>query len=307
MADQVSWRWRLAGRLRGLPEFRGRDRLGTLILRGVPPPDGVTRCVIGDGLVFDARLREDGSWVDLFFLQFEAPSLAPILETFLSAGSTFVDVGANIGVYAAWASRRVGATGRVIAFEPVPATREHLERVVADNALENVRVVPKALGAEPGTVMLWLVPKASGLASAVAPADASSARPVEVPLTTLDDELSSVVGPPPALVKIDVEGYELSVLRGAMRTLAAPNGPAVLFETQQELFVRAGERFADVPGWFEDRFGYRLFALLPSGLKPIPPGTPAPLAMNTLALHPERHRAAFERLRRVRFRRNQSC
>lgn len=307
MAGQVSWRWRLAGWLRVLPEFRGRDRLGTIILRAVPPPDGVIRCVIGQGLVFDARMREDGSWIDVFFLQYERPALAPVIEAFLASGSTFVDVGANIGVYTAWASRCVGAEGSVIAIEPVPATREHLEHVVALNSIGNVRVVPKALGAGSGTVNLWVVSHASGLSSAIAPVNESSARTVVVPLSTLDDELSTAGAAPPALVKIDVEGYEMAVLRGAVRTLAAGDGPAVLFETQQDHLARAGERFADIPGWFEDRFGYRLFGLLPSGLQPIARGTTSPPAMNTLAVHPERHKAPFDRLRRLRFRRNQVC
>lgn len=307
MARQVSWRWRFAGWLRTLPDFRGRDRLQSMILSGAAPPAGVVRCVIGREIAFDARMREDGAWLDVFFLQYESPSLAPVLEAFLASGSTFVDVGANVGVYTAWASRCVGAGGRVIAFEPVPATREQLERTVALNALGNVRVVPKALGAAPGTLSLWLLPHASGLSSAVVPADTSSARSIEVETATLDDELTALGAPSPALVKIDVEGYEMEVLRGAVRTLAASDGPAVLFETQSDHLARAGERFADVPGWFEDRFGYRLFSLLPTGLQPITRGTATPPVMNTLALHPDRHKAPFERLRRCEFRRNQTC
>jgi hypothetical protein len=97
------------------------------------------------------------------------------------------------------------------------------------------------------------------------------------------------------------------VLRGAVRTLSADDGPAVLFETEDDLLVRTGVRFADIPAWFEDQFGYRLFALLPSGLQPIARGTTTPPALNTLALHPERHKVPFDRLRRHRFRRNQNC
>jgi FkbM family methyltransferase len=281
--------------------------LGATILRGVPPPAAAIRCRIGRGLAFDARMSEDGSWVDVFFLQYESPALAPVLEAFLASGSTFVDVGANFGVYTAWASRCVGSGGRVIAIEPVPATRKDLEDVLALNSLVNVQVVPKAVGAEPGVANLWVVPHASGLASAVTPADPSSAQRVQVPMSTLDEELSIAGGSTPALLKIDVEGYEMSVLRGAAKTLAASDGPAVLFETQTEFLARAGERFADLPGWFEDRFGYRLFALLPSGLQPIARGAAAPPAMNTLALHPDRHNLPYERLRRLKFRRNQSC
>lgn len=306
MSGDVSLRWRLAGWLRALPEFRGRDRLGTMILRGAIPPEGTTRVTIGPGLLFDARMHEDGSWVDVFFLQYEAPSLAPVLETFLEDGATFVDVGANVGVYTAWGSRCVGSAGRVVAFEPIPALRAHIEHVVGLNALGNVSLVPKALGAEQGVVTLWVVPHASGLTSAIAPSDPAAAQRVDVPMSTLDDELGGTQRPP-TLIKIDVEGYEMAVLQGAARTLASPQGPAVLFETQAEHLARAGVAFADVPGWFESRFGYRLYALLPSGLRPIPPGTREPLAMNTLALHPERHRGPYERLARYRFRRNQSC
>lgn len=304
---QVSLRWRLAGWLRTLPEFRGRDRLGSLILDGAVPPAGETRCVIGHGLVFDARMSEDGSWIDVFFLQYEPPSLAPVLQAFLARGSTFVDVGANVGVYTGWASRLVGETGRVIAFEPLPATRDNLQRVVAGNALGNVRVVPKALGAAPGVVRLWAVPHASGLTSAVPPADPAAATPLDVSMSTLDDELAAAGAPAVALVKIDVEGYEMAVLEGAVRTLASPHAPAVLFETQQDHLARSGVRFADIPAWFEDRFGFRLFALLPSGLQPIPKGTPEPPATNTLALDPSRHGEQLGRLRRLRFRRNQTC
>ena len=212
-----------------------------------------------------------------------------------------------MGVYTGWASRLVGESGRVIAFEPLPATRANLDRVVAGNALVNVRVVPKALGAAPGDVRLWSVPHASGLTSAVAPADATTAMSLDVPMSTLDDELAAAGGPAVALVKIDVEGYEMAVMEGAVRTLSSPQAPAVLFETQQDHLARAGVRFADIPAWFEDRFGYRLFALLPSGLKPIPRGTAEPPATNTLALHPDRHREQLDRLRQLRFRRNQSC
>jgi FkbM family methyltransferase len=311
----VSWRWRLAGQLRALPEFRGRDRLGAAILRGVARPAAPVRCVIGTGaiepaLVFDARMNEDGSWVDLFFLQYETPALTPLLETFVTPGSTFVDVGANIGIYSGWASRLAGPRGRVLAFEPVPATRAHLNAVVALNQLANVEVIPKALGKQPGTLTLWVVPHASGLTSAVPPEAGSAAanlQRVDVPQVTLDDELASRGGPGPSLVKIDVEGYEMAVLEGVTRTLARPDSPAVVFETHGAHLARAGVRFADVPGWFEDQFGYELYGMFPGGLRRISRGTATPPATNTLALHPERHKAGYQRLMRVRFRRNQSC
>lgn len=253
-------------------------------------------------------MNEDGSWVDLFFLQYEVPALTPLLETFVTPGSTFVDVGANIGIYTGWASRLAGPTGRVIAFEPVPATRAYLDAAIAENRLHNVTVVPKALGKGPDTITLWVVPRASGLTSAVPPEDgAAGLEKVEVPQVALDDELAALGAAGPALVKIDVEGYEMAVLDGAGRTLSRPDSPAVVFETHGAHLARAGVRFADVPAWFEDRFGYHLYAMLPGGLRRISRGTESPPATNTLALHPERHKAYYQRLMGIRFRRNQSC
>jgi FkbM family methyltransferase len=256
-------------------------------------------------------MNEDGSWVDLFFLQYETPALTPLLETFVTPGSTFVDVGANIGIYSGWASRLTGPRGHVLAFEPVPATRQHLVKVVELNQLRNVEIIPKALGTGPGIVTLWVVPNASGLTSAVPPEagspGASGLQRIDVPQVTLDDELAARSLAPPSLVKIDVEGYEMAVLEGAVRTLAGPQPPAVVFETHGAHLARAGVRFADIPGWFEDRFGYELYGMLPGGLKRIARGTPSPPATNTLALHRERHKADYQRLMHVRFRRNQSC
>jgi FkbM family methyltransferase len=304
---RISWRWRLAGRLRALPEFRGRDRLTAALLGHGLPPDGTHRCVIGPGLVFDARFRDDGSWVDVFFLQYEEPALVPILKAFLRPGGTFVDVGANIGVYTGWAARLVGRDGRVHAFEPAPVTRHALCRMVDANRLDNVRVVPVAVGASAGCITLYLVQGASGLTSAVPPSIDGGTTRVEVPMTTLDAYAEKARTGTVSLVKIDVEGYEIEVLKGATALLGSDSGPAVVFETQANHLERAGVRFGDLPAWLEDQLGYGLFALLPSGLRRVPRGTSVPPSTNALAVHPKRHAWALERLGRRRFRRNQSC
>ena len=98
-----SLRWMLAGQLRRVPEFRGRDRISLMLIGGIPAPDGVHKGVFGPGLRYEARYRDDGSLSDLFLLQYEAPSLAPILEAVLRPGMVFFDVGANIGIYTGWA------------------------------------------------------------------------------------------------------------------------------------------------------------------------------------------------------------
>jgi FkbM family methyltransferase len=311
--EAIPLRWRLAGMLRRLPEFRGRDRLTIMVLGGTPPPDGIHRGVFGPGLRFEARFRDDGSFVDLYFLQFEPPSLVPVLEEALDEGGVFFDVGANIGIYAAWAAKLVGPSGVVHAYEPVPATRAELERFLSLNDLRNVRIVSAALGAAEGSLTLYVVPGASGLSSAVARPQESrvggNAVPsvdVRVSMSTLDAQTSGPGAPKPDLVKIDVEGYEFDVIRGARALLRGDKKPAILFESREE-HLPAGTGFREIATWLEREAGYVLFALLPEGLKALTIDGGGLLSSNTIALHPVEHARLRERLSRRRFRRNQTC
>jgi len=76
------------------------------------------------------------------------------LEVFLGNGGVFVDVGANVGLYALWAARRVGPAGRVLAIEPHPAMADRLRFNIAANGAERVSVVQSAVGEEVGTATL---------------------------------------------------------------------------------------------------------------------------------------------------------
>ena len=88
--NQIPWRWRLAGLVRSLPEVRGNDRLISLVLSDSLPPDGVHEGNFGPDLQYKFRYRDDGSLVEFFFLQYREPVLAPILETALEPGDTFL-------------------------------------------------------------------------------------------------------------------------------------------------------------------------------------------------------------------------
>lgn len=261
--------------------------------------------MFGPSLRYEVRASDDLTQRELFFLQYQAPALAPVLEAVLTDGSTFYDVGANIGVYALWASRLVGPRGAVHAFEPVPATRAILLDLIALNYAHNIRVVPNAVSAEDvGTLRLYTVPEASALASATNMHSARRREMITVPQTSLDAYAESTEAPLPQLVKIDVEGFEFDVIRGAIRLLTGISPPVVVFESQS---LEGVSRFAQIAGWLDARTGYRLFGLLPRGLVPIARDSLAPLSLNTIALHPDRHADVQERLRLRRFRRNQNC
>lgn len=103
----------------------------------------------------------------------------------LQEGDVFLDVGANIGWYTVLASPRVGAGGKVIAFEPDPANAAMLRRNVEANGLTNVVVEEKALSNEPGKLKLFLDRKNLGRHSVVLQYDDKDY--VEVETLRLDD------------------------------------------------------------------------------------------------------------------------
>ena len=130
--------------------------------------------------------------------------------TVLRDGDRSIDAGANIGHLTLVASRRVGSSGEVIAIEAHPQVFGYLEANVALNRVGNVQAIHCALGAESGEVAF--TSRRSDDQNYI-----SADGAVRVPMRTLDD----VVEPGPIrLLKLDVEGYELPVLRGAQQTLS---------------------------------------------------------------------------------------
>lgn len=139
-------------------------------------------------------------------------------------GDVVIEAGANAGAYAVLFGQWVGPSGRVYAFEPDPRAFAALADHVALNGVAD-RVVPigAAVVEQPGNVRLQLAPS-SGL-SRVAGTRDDVTESVDVDGVSID-EFCARLNITPALLKIDVEGAELGVLRGARRTIAAA-GPAL--------------------------------------------------------------------------------
>jgi FkbM family methyltransferase len=142
---------------------------------------------------------------------------------YLRPGDHFVDVGANVGVFSTLVGTRIPGV-RITAVEPFPPVRADLEANLALNHLE-ISVVGSAVSDAEGEATFEVLDR--DVLNRLAPSGSEGARTgITVPVTTLD----LLVGDdPPALIKIDVEGAELSVLRGAKRLLSAAS-PVLLFE-----------------------------------------------------------------------------
>ncbi|MBN1825276.1 MAG: FkbM family methyltransferase [Candidatus Eisenbacteria bacterium] len=182
----------------------------------------------------------------------EEPEFGPI-PALLRSGDGAVDAGANFGVYTVFLSRLVGDTGVVFSFEPVSVTFRALRSVTRRLRLPNVRLFPCGLSDRPGPAEMKSPLYAKGgvnlYKTFVAAGEKKDrpGRPFRVSLETLDGALPEGA-PPIRFIKIDVEGHELALLRGARRTLERFR-PALLVEIS---------RNPDEPG----STGHEVFRLL---------------------------------------------
>lgn len=145
-----------------------------------------------------------------------------LMSLSIGAGDTFVDIGAHHGYYTLMASRRVGAKGKVLAFEPDPVNYHLLEKHTTWNKLKNVELMEAAVGSENGTLKFS---KGTGTGTGHLADDGD----IEVSVVRLDDEVAQRKLKPTHL-KIDVEGAELQVLEGATQTLKTCQ-PAIFLST----------------------------------------------------------------------------
>lgn len=139
-------------------------------------------------------------------------------------GWIVIDVGAFCGLFSIKAARRVGLEGRVYAFEPNPMVFWWLKRNIELNRVKNIVAMPIALGSLMGYARLNIpsdnLGAASLLPSHLCRLGLRSSKNVSVKLWTLDEVFERIIKEDSAdLIKIDVEGAEIDILRGASRVL----------------------------------------------------------------------------------------
>lgn len=164
-----------------------------------------------------------------YLLGIAEPDVVAVFERHLSRGGVALDLGANVGFFTLVCAALVGDEGRVVAFEPLPANAAALRRNVELNVLDHVTVVEAAVTDYEGVTTLTIGDSDQEASIAL---ENRGDQAIDVQTVTLDAEMRRR-GLAPTLVKIDVEGAEEAVIRGALELLRE-HRPVVLCEVHDD-------------------------------------------------------------------------
>jgi len=180
------------------------------------------------------------------------------IERLTSRHSNVIDIGANIGYYTILMSKLIGPDKSVYAFEPQPGVVNSLRANIKASGLLNVSVFPLALSDAAGSVGFHIPMEGSEAHGSIhANGRFEVMKIVDVETQRLDDVLSQLGSPEIGLIKMDAEGAELSILRGAAGLLSGPNKPVLIFEANEENCQPFGYCVYDLLQYVRS-FGYRL-------------------------------------------------
>ena len=186
-----------------------------------------------------------GNWSSLaiYIQNYRDPDVQRFIGRNLAPDSTFVDVGANIGTYTVLTSAVVGPSGKVVAIEPHPVIFKYLQRNIAANQLQNVLAVNVAVGAKRQTALMRYSERNPGETHVISQFLSEATK---VHMARLDDVLYELGILTVDYLKVDVEGYELSVLHGAKRVIDASRNIIIQIELVDAYAERYGHSTADI-------------------------------------------------------------
>jgi FkbM family methyltransferase len=187
-----------------------------------------------------AEILRKGSW---------EPASWDAIRPYLNGDAVFVDVGAHIGYYSLKAAALLGPRGRVIAVEPNPPTVRELQANISASNASRVHVYPVACSDRESTLLLYSAPRANtgqtSLSRANAGQDGVVAAEFRVPARPLDSIVLDDGVQRVDVIKVDVEGAETLVLRGAQWTLDRFH-PVVVVEVIEQQLQAMGTSSAEL-------------------------------------------------------------
>jgi FkbM family methyltransferase len=219
-----------------LPYFKGARQLRNVFTQmlapAIEPPQRISTRYGFDMLITSAH---DAIDYQLYTRGIYEAGPLYIIHHCLNEGDVFVDVGANIGLMSLLAGTQVGETGAVYAFEPVADTFTLLQNNIALNRMNNIYALNSGLGSAQEVKTIYSSRHDNrGMASFIQK-NSGVADQTEVQILTLDVFLAEQGVDAVRMMKIDVEGWELEVLKGAQGLLKSPGAPMLCVEYNTQL------------------------------------------------------------------------
>lgn len=212
--------------------IRGSNRLGQAIQNVIPLPsvDGPTivRTNLGFYMLVDP-LNDQGLEKNIFTYGTYERGTLNFLNSVLTAGDIFFDVGANIGLMSITAAIVVGTKGQIYSFEPLSDIYNVLQYNITLNQLHNITAYKIALGSKEESRIIYEHPEISrGSASLLKTENSSKGELIQI--QTVDKFVYQNNIEKIRAIKIDVEGWELEVLKGATHLLSRRDAPIIIIE-----------------------------------------------------------------------------
>lgn len=240
--------WGLRGAVRSIPGIAQAQRW--LVSHTLDGAEFEHRVDAGParGVRFWIRMPEDkGIWTGTYELAFARRIAAAVPR-----GGVAYDVGGWHGFFAGVMAAQGAA--KVVVFEPLPDNVARIEQLVALNPALPIQLMPQALGAEEGVTEMVVMPDTSmaKLAGSDFQPDATSAKRLQVKISPIDALVSSGALPAPNLMKLDVEGAEMMVLRGAETVLKA-HRPVIFAEIHSSALLTEASAYLAELGYVVTR------------------------------------------------------
>ena len=211
--------------------------LETLYNRVMQPKGGISKASVR-GIEAQFRVDQPG---ELRIVEVIGSSrggehrLIELLFNVSQPGDTFYDIGASIGTHSIFLAKFLGNNGRVVAFEPEPQSYQRFLANIALNQLTNIKVLPLALGNEES---IGTLKDEEGLGTYTLLPSLKEIKAGGIKIVRGDQLRQNLNLPIPQVVKIDVEGFEFSVLQGLRLTLSDLGCRVVCYEYHKKLIPK---------------------------------------------------------------------
>lgn len=184
----------------------------------------IEREILGNKMLLD--LSDAGISYELLINKKREPFIGELIKREIRPGDVVIDVGANIGYYALLEARLVGKDGTIYCLEPVPSNFKLLIKNIKLNNYKNIRAYQLAAGSKKEKKYIYVTEKRNW--SSIIKPQGKIQKKILIDVISLDEFIKDK--PFPRFIRMDVEGYELEILKGMKRILSSQKPLKIFME-----------------------------------------------------------------------------